>query len=380
MRPADISLARLLAAMGLPPVAVALTAPMQGCLLLVVCKDDGSETGLEQEEVCIDAGGLTCPSPEEAWARLEEDAWCELQSVDGEGVWSPVSPGDSGEAAPAECCYPTTMICEHYTCTCYGRPYLGSGDAQRAAARRAEAPWSAATAAPDLSHLDDTRRERLAAWWTEAALAEHASVAGFHRFVLELLAHEAPERLLGWAQRAAIQELDHARRCFALASAYAGHAVVPGPFPVGSAAPIAADLVALAVSSAREGAISETISASVAAAIRDAATDPAVRATMGVIARDEAEHAELAWATLRWALQTGGEPVRSALAEVFGALRAAPPQPVEADRILAAHGLAGSGQMAEAERAALARLVRPAAIALLRGDGASAAGAPPLVP
>jgi len=60
-----------------------------------------------------------------------------------------------------------------------------------------------------------------------------------------------------------------------------------------------------------------------------------------MIVRDETRHAELAWATVRWALDTGGAPVRCALE---AALDARAPAAVTAeileDVVLAGHGWA----------------------------------------
>jgi hypothetical protein len=47
------------------------------------------------------------------------------------------------------------------------------------------------------------------------------------------------------------------------------------------------------------------------------ATDPDVRRALEQVVRDETEHAELAWACLRWALDDGGEEVRERLRTAF---------------------------------------------------------------
>jgi hypothetical protein len=51
------------------------------------------------------------------------------------------------------------------------------------------------------------------------------------------------------------------------------------------------------------------------------ASDPAVRAALEQIAREEAEHAELSWMTLRWLIDAGGDEVREAIAKVFADAR-----------------------------------------------------------
>src|SRR5690606_2478646 len=95
----------------------------------------------------------------------------------------------------------------------------------------------------------------------------------------------------------------------------------PGPMPLGAAAPIAATLVELAVATAREGCLAETSAAWLASEMAATASDPAVRAALEQIAREEAEHAELSWMTLRWAIEVGGDEVREAVANVFADAR-----------------------------------------------------------
>src|SRR5207248_1646672 len=90
--------------------------------------------------------------------------------------------------------------------------------------------WLAKTT-PDASTLSLDDREELARSWLVEARAEHASIAAFSALSLDLMAVGAPPRLLERAHRAALDEIVHARVCFALASAYAGEELAPGAFP-----------------------------------------------------------------------------------------------------------------------------------------------------
>lgn len=120
--------------------------------------------------------------------------------------------------------------------------------------------------------------------------------------------------------RAGQDEVDHARRCFALASAYAGRTLGPGPLP--ALGPRERELPLLAVETFLEGCVGETIAALVAERALGGATDEAVRATLRVIVEDESRHAALAWRTIAWALQQGGPAVGVALLRLLDA----PPQ------------------------------------------------------
>jgi hypothetical protein len=210
------------------------------------------------------------------------------------------------------------LCCYHWFEYCSGRPLRGDeGDVVARVQTRDD--WQADEPSPVLAELGPAERAALADAWLEDALAEHASVASFARATLELMAVGAPPELLGATQAAARDEIDHARRCFALASAYAGRPLGPGALV--SPAPREAGLAALACATFVEGCVGETIAALVAERALASASDPTVRATLRVIARDEARHAALAWRTVAWAIDRGGDDVVAALREVASAPR-----------------------------------------------------------
>src|SRR6185436_2080767 len=125
--------------------------------------------------------------------------------------------------------------------------------------------WIRDRRSPTASLTPDERR-RVGEYWLANARAEHSSVAGFHRFALDLLAHGAPPELVERAQRAASQELRHAIDAFTLASAYLGEPIGPEPMNLGARAPIASSLAELAAWTVRDGAIGETMAAHLATA------------------------------------------------------------------------------------------------------------------
>ncbi|MBK9645467.1 MAG: ferritin-like domain-containing protein [Deltaproteobacteria bacterium] len=169
--------------------------------------------------------------------------------------------------------------------------------------------------------LPDSLAERVVAAevWHLAARAEHASVPAFSKLSLQLIALGAPSELVEGAHRAALQEIDHARRCFALAQGYGGLPWDPGALPELAdslaAPPRRPDLVGLARGSLRDGCVGEGVAAAMAQALAQGAEDPVIAETLSGIAADEAEHAELSWAVVAWCLKAGGGPVREALLE-----------------------------------------------------------------
>ncbi|MDC0721544.1 ferritin-like domain-containing protein [Nannocystis bainbridge] len=219
-----------------------------------------------------------------------------------------------------------------------GRPLL-TDDGPRVADIVPDAAWLAELAPAD--PLPAPLRAAIADAWLQDARSEHASIASFARATLELLALAAPPALVAASQKASLEEIDHAQRCFALASHYAGAPLGPGPL---HAVPIRdADLVRLACDTFVEGCVGETIAALIATRAARRCADTTVAATLTKIADDEAEHAALAWATVAWAITRGGEDVRAAVRALAGRLHAevvaaaAPPAHPSA-AVLAHHG------------------------------------------
>jgi hypothetical protein len=164
-----------------------------------------------------------------------------------------------------------------------------------------------------------TDRER-ARKWARAAQYEHASVASFARFSLELMALGAPASLVRRAHEAALDEIAHAELAFALASSFGGRGVGPGCLPLDGCTTGEVSPSSVALATLRDGCISETIAALDAVANAPEAATEAEREAIERIAEDEQRHAELAFATLAWLVEAHGEPVRSALTDAIDAL------------------------------------------------------------
>lgn len=162
----------------------------------------------------------------------------------------------------------------------------------------------------DVESLPPDAREALADAWRQDAQSEHASVASFARATLELMAVGAPPDLVAATQRASLEEIEHARICFDLASAY-GKPITPGDLP--AAQPRGLDVVGLAVAVLQEGCAAETVAALVADVGAGSCEISVVRTRLEQIAADESDHAALAWQTLAWLVRRGGEPVIEAL-------------------------------------------------------------------
>jgi len=324
------------------------------------CIGTGAGGNVFQETVCPDGLSQPCPSAGEATPVIASYlGFCDcLLSVDG---GPSINPNGS-------CCYDVTVevICVE------GRPFLVDRETITARAEGGARGWIDEALTPDTKDLSAAACEALADRWTRNALFEHASIASFGRFALDLLAAGAPAHLIEAAHAAAIDEVGHASMAFAMASAYRGEPVGPSAFPIGGAVTVSGDLKSLAVSTAIEGCIGETLAAVMAAEELARATDPAVRRALALIAEEEASHAELAWRAVSWAMSMGGDAVREAVEAVFsGAARHVPTVPSDDPSLapftsmLAAHGRLDRATARAALVKGLDEVVLPCARALL---------------
>lgn len=70
------------------------------------------------------------------------------------------------------------------------------------------------------SEVDAPMRAALSQHWCSIVALEHASVASSARFTLHLFALGAPPTLVAEAQRAGLDEVEHAHLAYGLAGAY----------------------------------------------------------------------------------------------------------------------------------------------------------------
>jgi hypothetical protein len=256
-----------------------------------------------------------------------------------------------------------------------GRPFL-IGGVTRTAGNAARGDWRALIAAPSLESLDEQTRGELGSYWAHVGAMEHASIAAFARFTLQLLSLGAPATLLEDTQAAMADETEHARLCYGLASAYLGQAVGPAPLDVGGALQ-AMDAASILADAIREGCIGETVASMEAAEAAACAEDPALRAVLLRIAEDEARHAELAWRFVRWAVSRDAS-LRAAAVRVFAEAtaeaRGAMPPEAE-DLAWLACGRVTPAVHRRLHEQAMLRVVAPCARALLAAPPVEAASA-----
>lgn len=234
------------------------------------------------------------PRTESDIAALFADNGCLLKDAACDGCCNP-SMTEGEPQADGSCCY------EFCPGACCGRPLIVAGDARVAS----EAAGDAWTAELGSAPVAPSMRAAVALAWQRDALMEHASIASFARFTLDLMTHGAPPELVAGAQRASLDEVEHARLCFGLARRFGGAPVTPGRLATTGAA-AHQTLLDAACAALVEGGIGETLAAAEAKAAAALAGDEQAKAALGRIAEDETRHAALAFSFVAWAAQRLG--------------------------------------------------------------------------
>lgn len=239
---------------------------------------------------------------------------------------------------PGQCCY------ERYVQGSTGRPMVIDGKATVARVSRGES-WTDGAITIDTGALPPCVRARLHDHWLDIARLEHASIASFAKFSLELLLVGAPMDLVRDAQQAGLDEVAHAERSFAIAAAYGGERSAARAMTELANVRPESDVRALVTAAIEEGCVSEMLGAFEVGEQAALATSPALADTLAVIADDESRHAALAWRFVRWSVASGlvdAGLVRSAFASAIARRRdglGRAPAPPADDELAEQHGL-----------------------------------------
>jgi|GEM_PF-1641832 len=169
---------------------------------------------------------------------------------------------------------------------------------------------------PDAVDIDEPTRRALEALWLHDAKKEYASVPAFSRLGWQLAALAAPPELLRDVHIAALQEIEHARKCFALAAGFGGQpqTVLPMPAMLDDACGLRGNaLLKIAAESLSDGCLLEGFNADVAYRSSLICRDPVSLKVIKQIAREERSHAELSWRVVAFCYQQDPKVVGIAL-------------------------------------------------------------------
>jgi hypothetical protein len=334
--------------------------PIGTCVSATCASDADCGAGLRcqrYESIACGGTGFACQTP---------DDQCGSNADCAAGRCTNVTVGSLGKAQPFSCQVDTCID---------GRPFLVDGLA-RLAPVAGRADWLRGCEL-DLSHASVEQRQAAGQAWCRIGQMEHASVAAFARFALQLLSLGAPPELVEATTQAMADETRHARLAFAVASALLGGAVGPGALDVDRSL-LETSLLDVTRLVIREGCFGETCAA---LAVREAAlsaVQPELAQLLHGVADDETRHAELAWRFVGYALRRAPEQIASLLrTELDQALADQGPSPaaaVSADELaLSAYGIVSHRLRSELRIATLREVIAPCVAALLRRAAVAAA-------
>jgi len=206
-----------------------------------------------------------------------------------------------------KCCYDVCTV----PVPC-GRPMLVEGSPRLAPSAKRD-DWGG----PPMSVVaaSSVKSRAVDAWLSDAHM-EHASVAAFSRLSLLLFSVGAPSLKKKIAHRAAAEEVEHARTCFAIAASLSQESVGPGPLSL-AGMELHADLRTIALEAAAESCVGETVAALALSRAAEACSPGALKTSLRAMAEQELSHAELGFRIVAWALPQLSDSARE---EVLGAL------------------------------------------------------------
>ena len=241
-----------------------------------------------------------------------------------------------------------------------GRPFMVEGVARTSRLQETHIWASQLTLESDLT---PEQRQMVVEAWSKAGAEEHASIASFAQFLLDLMSLGAPPSLIQQTAQAINDEVLHAQACFGIASAISGTPVGPGSLDVvqPQAARTPEDILRAAI---REGCIGETLAAHLAGWLAPKAADPTVRGVLAGIAKDEGEHAALAWEFVAWMLASKPE-LRWVVVEEYEALNLSDAVAESEAGELLGWGVADTSEEMHLSNRAVVEVLSPAFQALL---------------
>lgn len=178
-------------------------------------------------------------------------------------------------------------------------------------------PWDQTGAAL----LTDAERKRLAGTWTRRSEAEYLAISTFSVLAIDLVAAMAPADVISLCLRAGIDEIRHAELCLRMIEIYSPPGT-PKPMPKPAMSSLPDDpgrpkLHQALANTLLVSCVSETYATTVLSATRDLTTDPTALAVLTSIYSDEVMHARLGWSYMRHAIETGGQGVIDAAAQML---------------------------------------------------------------
>jgi len=192
--------------------------------------------------------------------------------------------------------------CKYCAAGVPGRPFIVDGKSRTTISIEIDneldsTPWTPSEVRN--ASTNDSVGKEIGRRWLEQAEGEHASVASFARHTLQLMSIAAPSKILVSSQKAAVDEVNHSKICYGLASSILGYNYEAGPLDIEHSLE-KLDLKEVVNSLIKEGCIEETISSVEARLGSYTSKEPVFQTALTQIASEETNHAQLAWDTINW--------------------------------------------------------------------------------
>jgi len=243
-----------------------------------------------------------------------------------------------------------------------GRPFIVRGN-DRLAPTQKRRDWAVHSHGV-FEHVEQPeQRKRLANYYRQVALMEHASVAAFARLSLQLMALGAPPELIQASIHAQADEVEHARFAFGLTSELSADSVGPGGLTIeGALDDLSVEQIAF--TAVIEGCVGEAVAAAEASELCARADNQELKSLLDRIARDELRHAQLAYRVVAWLLKEGGEAVQRAVAGAFRVAQDRPAAPRDALLADVPFGALDQELADEVRKQTWTKIIAPAAASL----------------
>ena len=187
-----------------------------------------------------------------------------------------------------------------------GRPFVVNGKYRSSASLMEQIDESNAKTEWNIDQVprilaNSSSNQAIAIEFLNQGEGEHASVASFARHTLQLMSMGAPTTMLIGSQKAALDEIKHAKMCYGIAKSFLGAKIQPSTLNIdGSVTKISNSEIIQSVIT--EGCIGETVAAVRAQLSVHYAKEPNIKSILQEIASDETNHSQLAWNTVQWAI------------------------------------------------------------------------------
>ena len=297
----------------------------------------------------LPADGTSCPSYV-MYANPEDIVYLTVGPPSGSFYnWNVIDGCGPDISKPNECCYVLNIGIEMMPVP--GRPLMVKGQSRFAPAHIN--PLSV----PVNHTISDVNYSAIVGHWVEVAQLEHASIASFAQFTLNLMHHGAPVTLIQQATKAQLDEVKHTQMAIGVLKKLGQHIELKALNIEGLACH---SMETLLKETIRDACINESMAAGEALML-SMDKNAHFKDELQRIAMDETEHAALGWKTLKWILEVHPDLSDMARNVFRNHSPISRPHPLDEDHQLNAHGLLSHNQRQQLQHQVWTDVIVPCA-------------------